>query len=121
MNKQKNSLDKMRHSCSHLMAAALQSLYPKVQFGIGPSIETGFYYDVELPEKISDEDLIKIEEKMRELADQNIRFEKKEVSINEGLKIAKELGQKYKIDLLKGLKDEGEKKVTFYKLGDFID
>lgn len=111
----------MRHSCSHLMAAAVYALYPKARFGIGPAIEDGFYYDFDLPVKISEKDPPKIEEKMRKLAKKNLMFEKAEVKIDEALKIFKKLGQSYKIELIRDLKKEGKKKVIFYKLGDFID
>lgn len=111
----------MRHSCSHLMAAAIQQLYPKAQFGIGPAIDDGFYYDLQLTKKVSDEDLPRIEHVMRVLADQNLSFEKKEVPIKEGLGIVRQLGQKYKIELVEKMIAEGQKTVTFYRLGDFID
>ncbi len=117
----KINLEKMRHSCSHLLAAAVQALYPKVLFGIGPAIEDGFYYDFDFPAKISEEDLPKIEEKMRQLVKKNLPFQKKEVKIAEALEVMKKLGQTYKIELIRGLKKEGKKKVIFYKLGDFID
>lgn len=111
----------MRHSCAHLMAYAVQLLYPKTQFGIGPDIEDGFYYDFDIPDSLSEDNLIQIEQTMREIQERNLPFEKKTVPINEALKIAKELGQVYKIELIKKLKKEGEKTVGFYHLGDFID
>ena len=117
----KVDLEKMRHSCSHLMAAAVMELYPKTRFGIGPSIEDGFYYDFDIPDGLSEEDLFKIEEKMRELAEKNLKFEKAETKIDEALKIVKKLGQTYKVELIQDLKKEGVKKVIFYKLGDFVD
>jgi len=113
----KVDLEKMRHSCSHLMAAAVMELYPKTRFGIGPSIEDGFYYDFDIPGGLSEEDLLKIEEKMRELAEKNLKFEKAETKIDEALKIVKKLGQTYKVELIQDLKKEGVKKVTFYKRG----
>lgn len=114
-------LETMRHSCSHLMAAAVQLLYPNTKFGIGPSIDEGFYYDFDIPEGISEDDLGRIEETMRQIQEKNWPIEKKEVSIAEALKIAKELDQPYKAELIKELKKEGEKKVSFYRLGEFID
>ncbi len=111
----------MRHSCSHLMAAAVQGLYPKARFGIGPAIEDGFYYDFDIPGGISEEDLPKIEQKIRELAKMNLVFQKKELKIDEALKVMNKLGQTYKAELIRDLKKERKKKVTFYKLGDFVD
>ncbi len=114
-------LAKMRHSASHLMALAVQILYPETKFGIGPAIEDGFYYDFDIPGSLSEDDLSKIEKKMRALAEENLKFEKEEVSIKKGLAMVKKLGQPYKAELIKDLEKEGEKKVTFYKLGDFLD
>jgi threonyl-tRNA synthetase len=117
----KVNLKTRRHSCSHLMAAAVKVLYPKAQLGIGPAIEDGFYYDFDFPQKISEEDLPKIEQKMRQLAKQKLKFEKTEVKLDEALKVMKKLGQPYKVELIQDLKKAGKKKVIFYKLGDFID
>ncbi|HUS51933.1 MAG TPA: threonine--tRNA ligase [Candidatus Bathyarchaeia archaeon] len=117
----KIDLKKIRHSCSHLLATAIQDLYPKTRFGIGPAIEQGFYYDFDLPQKISENDLVKIEKKMKALAKKNLKFEKKEVKIDEAEEMMKKAGQPYKAELVKELKKEGKKKVIFYKLGDFID
>lgn len=114
-------LEKMRHSCAHLMASAVQALYPKTRFGIGPSIEDGFYYDFDLSKPISESDLAKIEEKMRELSEKNLKFEKTELPIKKAIETFKKLGQTYKVELIKDLQKEGEKKVSLYKLGDFLD
>lgn len=121
MANQKISLETKRHSCSHLMAAAIGQLYPQAQFGIGPAVENGFYYDIELPTKVSEEDLPKIEEKMRDLAAQNLKFEKKEVPVKKGLEAVRDLGQKYKTELIEKFAAEGKKTVVFYRLGDFVD
>lgn len=116
----KEKLDIMRHSVSHLMAAAVKQLFGDVKFAIGPTIEDGFYYDFDLGEKtLKEEDLPKIEEKMREIAKQNLKFEKEEVKIADALKKVK--GQPYKEELIKDLEKEGEKKVSFYKLGDLFE
>ncbi len=110
----------MRHSLSHIMAAAVKQLWPKVKFAIGPSIENGFYYDFDFgSDKISPEDLTKIEDKMRDIIKQDLKFEKSEINIKQALE--KEKDQKYKTELIKELSDKGEKKVSYYKLGDFED
>lgn len=110
----------MRHSASHLMAAAVSQLYGDVKFAIGPAIEEGFYYDFDLGKKtLNEDDLRKIEEKMNELAKQNLKFGKEELKIADALK--KVSGQPYKEELIKDLEKEGEKKVSFYKLGDVFE
>ena len=109
-------LETIRHSLSHIMAAAVQELFPKAKFGIGPAIENGFYYDFELPKNLSPNDLPKIEKKMKELIKRNVSFNKSSVSKKEARKIFK--GQPYKLELIKEIKDS---KVDVYKTADFID
>ncbi len=109
-------IETIRHSLSHILASAVGSLYPKVKFGMGPAIEDGFYYDFDLAEKITPEDLAKIEKEMKKIIKKDIKFEEKEVSKKEAEKIFKK--QPFKLKLIKGLK---ERKVTIYKSGDFID
>ena len=108
------------HSTAHLMAEALEALYPGVKFGIGPSIEAGFYYDIDLPNgmKISVEDLPKIEQKMKELVKADSPFIRKEISWEDALAYFTEKGDEYKLDLLDGLKDS---EITFYSQGGFTD
>lgn len=108
------------HSSAHLMAEALEALYPNVKLGIGPPIDYGFYYDIDLGEgrTIVPEDLIAIEKKMAELAAKNNPFERSEVSKNEAIVYFKEKSDPYKLELLEGLND-GE--ITLYKQGDFTD
>jgi len=108
------------HSTAHLMAEALESLYPGVKFGIGPPIEAGFYYDIDLPEgtKISSEDLPKIEEKMRELVKANNEYKRIEIDWDNAVAYFKEKGDEYKLELLDGLKDS---EITFYTQGNFTD
>ena len=109
----------MWHSSAHLMAEALEELYPGVKFGIGPPIENGFYYDIDLGDQsISSEDFPKIEEKMRELAKKKLVFERKEISKNEAIDYFKEKDDPYKLELLEDLND-GE--ITFYEQGNFVD
>lgn len=115
------NLELMRHSCSHLLAAAVQTLWPATKFAIGPAIDTGFYYDFDLPEKITDEDLAKIEAKMVELKKQNLPFTRSELPIEEAIAKFKSLGQNYKVELLEDLKKQGETKVSMYQTGEFLD
>ena len=107
------------HSSSHLMAEALEALYPGVKFGIGPAIETGFYYDVDLGDKtITEADLKKIEEKMLELARQKEHFVRQEVSKAQAMETYKEKGDEYKCELIGDLEDGT---ITFYTNGNFTD
>lgn len=109
----------MWHSSAHLMAEALESLYPGVKFGIGPAIENGFYYDVDLGgHSITPEDFKKIEDKMIELAQKKNAYVRKEVSKEEAISYFKEKGDEYKLDLLKDLQDGT---ITFYTQGNFTD
>ena len=108
------------HSSAHLMAEALQFFYPGVKFTIGPSIENGFYYDVELPKNhsISTDDFNKIERKILELASQKNKFIRKKISKVDAINYYKEKKNKYKLELIKDLED-GE--ITFYTQGEFTD
>ncbi len=108
------------HSSAHLMAEAIQELYPGTKFGVGPAIENGFYYDVDIPNGVtlSNEDLQKIENKMYELAQRNAEYERVEISWDEAVKFWEEAGDEYKVELLQDLKED---EITFYKQGNFID
>jgi threonyl-tRNA synthetase len=132
-------IEVIRHSTAHLAAAAVLELYPETKFGIGPVIENGFYYDFDFPPnvKVEPETLKKIEEKMRELIKKNLSFEKKDVSLDEAIKIFKDLKQNYKVELLEDLKKYGTtrmkeieeterekgsaEKVSIYTVGKFVD
>jgi threonyl-tRNA synthetase len=108
------------HSSAHLMAEAIENLYPGTKFGVGPAIEQGFYYDVDLPDgiKLSNEDLPKIEAKMLELSQHNSNFERVDIRWEDAIDYFKKEGDPYKVELLEGLKDE---KITLYKQGSFTD
>ncbi|MFT6801740.1 MAG: threonyl-tRNA synthetase [Salibacteraceae bacterium] len=115
----KEGKDTMWHSSAHLMAEALELLYPGIKFGIGPNIETGFYYDVDFGEyKFSHEDFSKIENKMKELAKRKATFDRSDVTKAEALAYFEEKGDEYKLDLIKDLEDGT---ITFYKVGEFTD
>ena len=107
------------HSSAHLMAEALEALYPGVKFGVGPAVETGFYYDVDLGDRqISDSDLKTIEDKMRELAKSKETFECRKVSKAEALDYFTRKGDQYKCELINELEDGT---ITFYTNGNFTD
>lgn len=107
------------HSSAHLLAEALEALYPGIKFGIGPAIETGFYYDVDFGDReFSSDDFKQIEDKMLELAKQKEVFERKAVSKADAIAFFEEKGDEYKLDLIKDLEDG---KITFYTQGNFTD
>lgn len=131
----------MRHSAAHVLATALQKLYPGIKFGVGPVIEYGFYYDVVAEQTISDKDLKKIQKEMKAIVRQNIPIEHEEWPINQAIEYFEENAQPFKVELLKDLQQHGttsiknidssdlgidgsDEKITtvsVYKIGDFID
>ena len=111
-------LDIIRHSTAHLMAQAFQSLYPEALFGIGPSIKNGFYYDMELPESISEEALPKIEKEMKRLAKRAFPIERQILKKEEAIAFFKERGEKYKVELIEEIEDGT---VSLYRQGDYVD
>ena len=121
-------VDRMRHTLSHVMATALTEMYPGIQFGVGPAIKDGFYYDVDLSRvktkndevvKISDADLPKIEKKMRGVIARGFEMQYSEKSRAEALDWAKQSGQDFKIELINELPED--EVISFYQLGDFTD
>lgn len=131
MNK---DLEMKRHSLAHLMATAVLKLYPKAKFGIGPVVENGFYYDMDLGDTtLSPEDLPKIQKLMKEMIKEKLVFARQEVSLEAGVEIFKAKGQEYKLELLKDLKEKGTTlldeieefdsvdQVSLYTTGDFVD
>ena len=109
----------MWHSSAHLMAEAVEQLYPGVKFGIGPDIENGFYYDIDFGEyNVSDADFKKIEERMLQLAREKQTFTRKEIPKKEAIKFFSEKGDEYKLELIDELED-GD--ITFYESGTFTD
>lgn len=114
----KESLDVLRHSSAHLMAEAVKTMYPHAKFGVGPSIEEGFYYDIDLGEDVlTESDLPLIEKQMAKIVAKNAPIERKEVSKNEALEIFKE--DPYKVELINAL-PEGEI-ISIYSQGVFSD
>jgi threonyl-tRNA synthetase len=112
------NLDMIRHSTSHLMAQAVRDLFPGVKVAIGPSIETGFYYDFDYDPGFTDEDLAKIEKRMVELAEMNIPIERKIIKRQDAIRMFTEMGEPYKVELLEALSDDD---VSIYTQGDFTD
>ena len=107
------------HSSAHLMAEAVESLFPGVKFWVGPPVENGFYYDMDLGDrKMTEEDLARLEKKMNELAKQNNIYTRKDISKKDAVKYFSDKGDEYKLDLLQNLND-GE--ITFYSQGNFTD
>ncbi|AAC07549.1 threonine--tRNA ligase [Aquifex aeolicus] len=118
----KESLEIMRHSLAHIMAQALKELYgaKKVHLGVGPTTEEGFYYDVEVEgHKITEEDLPKIEQKMKEIIERDYPILRRELSREEAIKLFDKLKEKYKIDIIKEIPEE--EVISVYEQGDFID
>jgi threonyl-tRNA synthetase len=138
-----DQLETMRHSCAHVMAAAIQTLWPNAQFGVGPTTENGFYYDVLVDQNITEEDLAKIESTMRKLKKKKHRFEKSTIATDEAIAMMERQHQPFKVDLLTLLRDRGSTAVvksveddkacqidtdasgaptvTLYQTGDFTD
>ena len=108
------------HSTSHLMAHAIKELYPEAKFGVGPAIDNGFYYDFDIDTKLSEDDLQKIENKMKEIINRNESFNRSELSKDEALKFFKEQDDQYKLELIDGL--DGDKEIiSIYGEGKFTD
>jgi len=139
---QQPDLDTMRHSAAHIMAAAIQSLWPTAKFGVGPTTEHGFYYDVLVDTAISAEDLQRIEDKMKQIIKAKVMIEREEWPIDKAIEYMREHKQDFKVELLELLKSKGStavaeetgdkglvaesenagvSSVSFYKLGDFVD
>ena len=107
------------HSSAHILAEAIEALYPGAKFGIGPSIEKGFYYDIDFGDhQISSDDFPKIEKKMQEIASSKVEFVRSEISKAEAVDYFMEKGDEYKLELINDLEDGT---ITFYKQGNFTD
>lgn len=108
------------HSTSHLMAHAVQSLFPEAKFGVGPAIDSGFYYDIDINTKLTEEDLIRIENKMMELTKESSEFVRHELSKNEAIDFFTKKGDQYKLEILSELDDNNEI-ISLYHEGAFTD
>ena len=115
----KTELDKLRHSCSHVMAQAVQELWPQVKVTIGPAIENGFYYDFAKEEAFSTQDLRKIEKRMHRIIGKNPPFKQRFMDRAKAVELFEKQGETYKVELIKGIED---KQVSIYETGDgFLD
>lgn len=118
--KDMSALEELRHSAAHVLATAVLRLFPEAKLDIGPPTETGFYYDFDLEHRFTSEDLVKIEEEMRRVVDENQRFERFECSREEAVRLLTERGQeKFKLGRLADI-PEGEA-ISFYRNGEFLD
>ncbi|WP_017726630.1 threonine--tRNA ligase [Halalkalibacterium ligniniphilum] len=119
MPETEEGLEVLRHSTAHLMAQAIKRLFKDVKLGVGPVIEGGFYYDIDTPESLTPEDLTKIEKEMKKIIGENIPVVRKEVSRAEAIARYEEIGDEYKLELIREL-PEGET-ITIYEQGEFFD
>lgn len=113
-----SDIEKMRHSLAHIFAGVVMEMYPNTKLAIGPSVDNGFYYDVESDHTFSPDDFKEIEKRMRKVVNQDLPFEGKEVSKSDAIKYFDDLNQTYKVEILNELED-GD--ITFYSHGDFTD
>jgi threonyl-tRNA synthetase len=117
--KSDEGIDTIRHSTAHLMAMAVQELFPGTQVTIGPVIENGFYYDFGTDRPFTDEDLRRIEEKMSEIAKRDLPVRREEWSRNEAIKTFENLGEKYKVEIIQGI--PGDEPLSVYRQGEWFD
>lgn len=118
-DKDPESLEILRHSTAHLMAQAIKRLYKNVKLGVGPVIENGFYYDIDLEESITPEDLPKIEKEMKKIVNENLEIVRKVVSREEAIQMYKGIGDEYKLELIEAIPEN--ETVTIYEQGEFFD
>ncbi|MFZ8928126.1 MAG: threonine--tRNA ligase [Gammaproteobacteria bacterium] len=114
-----DGLEVIRHSCAHLMANAVQNLFPEAQVTIGPVIENGFYYDFAYERPFTPEDLEAIEKEMQRLAKENVSVERSVLSRTDAVALFDKMGEKYKVEIIESI--PGEEELSFYKQGEFID
>ncbi len=114
-----DGLEVLRHSCAHLMAQAVQRLFPKAQVTIGPVIEDGFFYDFSFERSFTPEDLEAIEKVMNDIVKEDLTVERSVMSRDEAVKLFEGMGEAYKVEILKSI--PGDEELSFYKQGDFID
>ncbi|KON70363.1 threonyl-tRNA synthase [Peribacillus butanolivorans] len=114
-----DALEVLRHSTAHLMAQAIKRLYKNAKFGVGPVIEGGFYYDMDLEESLTPEDLPLIEKEMKKIVNENLEIARIEVSRDEAISRFKEIGDEYKLELIDAI--PADQQVTIYEQGEFFD
>ena len=111
-------LDTLRHSTAHLMAQAVQNLFPDTQVTIGPTIENGFYYDFKRSEPFSPEELERVEKRMEELVKADLKIVREELPRGEAIELFRRMGEHYKVEIIEGIPDE---RVSLYRQGDWVD
>jgi threonyl-tRNA synthetase len=129
-------LETMRHSTAHVMAAAVQRLFPGTHLGVGPAIENGFYYDLDVPRRLTPEDLAAIEAEMARIVGEGVPFEREERSLDDAIALFEGRGEQYKVELLRDLRERGTtrldsredvdvdpsaKSASIYRTGDYVD
>lgn len=114
-----DALEILRHSSAHLMAQAIKRIYGNVKLGVGPVIENGFYYDIDLEQSLTPEDLPAIEKEMKKIINENLEIVRKEVSRAEAIELFKEMDDEYKLELIDAIPED--ETVTLYQQGEFID
>ena len=114
-----DGIEVLRHSCAHLMAQAVQRLFPKAQVTIGPVIEDGFFYDFAFERPFTPEDLEAIEKSMNEIVKENLEVERSVLPREEAIKLFKEMGEDYKVEIIESI--PGDENLSFYRQGEFID
>ncbi len=114
-------LSTVRHSCSHVMAAAVKRLFPEAHLGVGPAIEDGFYYDIEMPRPFTPEDLAAIEDEMAKIIKADEPFVKKMWPVDEAIGYFRKTGERFKVEIIEDLKKIGVTEVSSYQNGDFLD
>src|ERR1051325_8378891 len=117
--KSETGLDTIRHSTAHLMAMAVQELFPGTQVTIGPVIENGFYYDFGAARPFTEEDLRRIEEKMQEIVARDLPIRREELSRDEAIKTFNNLGEKFKVEIIEGI--PGDEPLSMYRQGEWFD
>lgn len=110
---------KYRHTSSHMMAQAIKRLWPDAKLAIGPAIENGFYYDIDLEHKFTEQDLLKIAKEMKKIAQQNFPLERFELPREEAIKYMEDMDEPYKVELIRDLPEDA--KISFYRQGEFTD
>lgn len=108
------------HTATHIMAQAIKRLFPEVKLAIGPAVDNGFYYDIDLEHRLSPEDLEKIEAEMKKIVKEEIQIERFELPYEDALALMKERGEDYKVELIEDLKEAGQN-MSFYRQGEFVD
>ncbi|HHW95154.1 MAG TPA: threonine--tRNA ligase [Mogibacterium sp.] len=115
----KEDREKFRHTSSHVLAQAIKRIWPEAKLAIGPAIDNGFYYDIDLDYKITEKDLLKIQKEMKKIVKANYKLEKFELPRDEAIEFEEERNEDYKVELIKDLPEDAV--ISFYKQGEFID